>query len=146
MPQDQKSIQQPERDRGDHEQIHRSDAVRVISKKRLPSLGWRAPSSRHVLGNGGLPSSEALMKFRQSAAANSHTILLAVPGAIGPGASGTIGRGKALVPASERTGKGNREGDTTRLLPRAALLAPKGCHGQDYGDGRRKCRLACLRA
>ena len=55
MPQDQKSIQQPERDRGDHEQIHRRDAVRVISKKRLPSLGWRTPSSRHVLGNGGLP-------------------------------------------------------------------------------------------
>jgi len=59
MPQDQKSIQQPERDRGDHEQIHRRDAVRVISKKRLPSLGWRTPSSRHVLGNGGLPDIDA---------------------------------------------------------------------------------------
>src|SRR6195256_2364151 len=59
MPQDQKSIQQPERDRGDHEQIHRRDAVRVISKKRLPSLGWRPPSSRHVLGNGGLPDIDA---------------------------------------------------------------------------------------
>jgi hypothetical protein len=55
MPQDQKSIQQPERDRGDHEQIHRRDAVRVISKKRLPSLEWRTSSSRHVLGNGGSP-------------------------------------------------------------------------------------------
>src|SRR6476660_7572342 len=53
------SIQQPERDRGDHEQIHRRDAVRVISKKRLPSLGWRTPSSRHVLGNGGLPDIDA---------------------------------------------------------------------------------------
>ena len=28
MLQNQKSIQQPERDRGDHEQIHRRDAVR----------------------------------------------------------------------------------------------------------------------
>ena len=43
MPQDQKSIQQPERDRGDHEQIRRRDAVRVISQKRLPSLGGRTP-------------------------------------------------------------------------------------------------------
>ncbi len=59
MPQDQKSIQQPERDRGDHEQIHRRDAVRVISKKRLPSLRWRTSSSRHVLGNGGLPDIDA---------------------------------------------------------------------------------------
>jgi len=41
MPQDQKSIQQTKRYRGDHEQIDRRDAVRVISKKRLPSLGWR---------------------------------------------------------------------------------------------------------
>ena len=59
LPQDQKSIQQPERDRGDHEQIHRRDSVRVISKKRLPSLGWRTPPSRHVLGNGGLPDIDA---------------------------------------------------------------------------------------
>jgi hypothetical protein len=59
MPQDQKSIQQPERDRGDHEQIHRRDAVCVIAKKRLPSLGWRMPSPRHVLCNGGLPDIDA---------------------------------------------------------------------------------------
>ncbi len=59
MPQDQKSIQQLKRDRGDHEQIHRRDAVRVISKKRLPSLGWRTPSSRHVLGDGGLSDIDA---------------------------------------------------------------------------------------
>ena len=78
MPQDQKSIQQPERDRGDHEQIHRCDAVRVISKKRLPSLGWRTPSSRHVLGNGGLPDSDAeLEQFAMNAGRAPARILTA---------------------------------------------------------------------
>ena len=55
MPQDQKSIQQPERDRGDHEQIHRRDAVRVISKNvfhpwdggRLPRAMYLATVVRH---------------------------------------------------------------------------------------------------
>jgi virulence factor BrkB len=31
----------------------------VIAKKRLPSLGWRTPSPRHVLCNGGLPDIDA---------------------------------------------------------------------------------------
>jgi hypothetical protein len=35
---------------------------------------------------------------------NSNTILLAVPGAIGPGASGAIGRGKALGTRIRRNG------------------------------------------
>ena len=35
---------------------------------------------------------------------------------------------------------------TPTAPPRAAVLAPKGCHGQDCGDGRCKCRLARLRA
>ena len=77
MPQDQKSIQQPERDRGDHEQIHRRDAVRVISKKRLPSLGRRTPSSRHVLGNGGLPDIDAeLEQFAMNPAPQSGFSIL----------------------------------------------------------------------
>src|SRR5258705_7224779 len=49
MPQDQKTIQQPERDCGGHEQNHPRDALRVISKKNLPSLGWRTPSPRPIL-------------------------------------------------------------------------------------------------
>src|SRR5262245_5665575 len=45
-----RNCQQPERDRGDHEQIHRRDAVCVIAKKRLPSLGWRTPVTHRVGG------------------------------------------------------------------------------------------------
>src|SRR5262252_626044 len=62
MLQDQISIQQPKRDRRDYEQIHRRNAVRVIAKKRLPSLGWRTPSPRHVLCNGGLPDIDAKLE------------------------------------------------------------------------------------
>src|SRR5437868_1325324 len=36
MMQDQKSVQQPRRDRRDNEQVHRSDAVGMIAKKGLP--------------------------------------------------------------------------------------------------------------
>src|SRR5262245_46824310 len=62
MLQDQKSIQQPERDRRNYEQIHRRNAVSVIAKKRLPSLRWRTPSPRHVLCNGGLPDIDAKLE------------------------------------------------------------------------------------
>src|SRR6476619_6645412 len=68
---------------------------------------------------------------------------------LGRSARELLGRsadGKPSVPASEGKGQGNREAGTTRLLPRAAVLAPKGGHGQDCGDERCKCRLVCLRA
>jgi hypothetical protein len=70
-------------------------------------------------------------------------------GGLGRSSRGLLGRsaeGKPSLPTPERTGKGNREEGTTGLLPRAAFLAPKGCHREDSGDGRRKRRLACLRA
>jgi hypothetical protein len=36
------------------EQIHRRDAVGMISKERPPALGWRVSSLGHVLGHAGL--------------------------------------------------------------------------------------------
>src|SRR5262249_42756997 len=53
--QDQKPVQQPKRDRRDHEQIHRRDAVGMIAQKGLPTPRWWLPSPRHVLRHGGLP-------------------------------------------------------------------------------------------
>jgi hypothetical protein len=38
MLQDQKSIQQPKRDRRDDEQVHRGDALGMIAQKGLPAL------------------------------------------------------------------------------------------------------------
>src|ERR1700736_1171363 len=48
-----------ERECRNHEQVHRRDAVGVIMKKRLPPLGRRSPSSRHILCNGGLSDMDA---------------------------------------------------------------------------------------
>src|SRR5262245_12911082 len=59
MPQDQKSIQQPKRDRRDYEQIHRRNAVSVIAQKGLPALRRWLPSPRHVFCHGGLPDIDA---------------------------------------------------------------------------------------
>jgi hypothetical protein len=64
MLQDQKSIQQPKRDRRDYEQIHRRNAVGMIAQKGLPALRRRLPSPRHVFCHGGLPDIDAkLEKF-----------------------------------------------------------------------------------
>jgi len=54
MPQDQKSIQQPKRDRWDDEHVYRRDAVGMIAKERLPALRRGPPSLRHVFCNCGL--------------------------------------------------------------------------------------------
>jgi hypothetical protein len=62
MLQDQKSIQQPKRDRRDDEQIHRRNAVGMIAQKGLPALGWRTPSPSHVLCNRGLPDIDAKLE------------------------------------------------------------------------------------
>ena len=53
---DQEPIEQPERDGRHHEQIHRGNAVRMITKKGLPSLRRRSAPPRHVLGHAGLPN------------------------------------------------------------------------------------------
>ena len=62
MPQNHISIQQAERDRRDHEQIHRCDAVGMIAKKGLPALRWWPPSPHHLLCNRGLPDIDAELK------------------------------------------------------------------------------------
>jgi len=59
VPQDQESVQQPKRDRGDHEQIHRGNAVGMIAKEGLPALRRRPPSPRHVLCDRGLSDIDA---------------------------------------------------------------------------------------
>src|SRR5229473_2477008 len=62
MLQDQKSIQQPKRDRRDYEQIHRRNAVGMIAQKGLPALRWRLPSPGHVFCHGGLPDIDAKLE------------------------------------------------------------------------------------
>jgi hypothetical protein len=62
MLQDQKSIQQPKRDRRDYEQIHRRNAVGVIAQKGLPALRRWPPSPRHVFCHGGLPDIDAKLE------------------------------------------------------------------------------------
>src|SRR6266446_9107401 len=62
MLQDQKSIQQPKRDRRDYEQIHRGNAVRVIAQKGLPALRRRLPAPCHVFCHRGLPDTDAKLE------------------------------------------------------------------------------------
>jgi hypothetical protein len=59
---DQKSIQQPKRDRRDYEQIHRRNAVGMIAQKGLPALRRWLPSPRHVFCHGGLPDIDAKLE------------------------------------------------------------------------------------
>src|SRR6267378_2759976 len=59
VPHDQQSIEQAKRDCRHDKQIHRRDAVRMNMKERLPPLGRRSLSPRHILCNGGLPDIEA---------------------------------------------------------------------------------------
>ncbi len=62
MLQDQKSIQQPKRDRRDYEQIHRRNAVGVVAQKDLPALRRWPPSPGHVFCYGGLPDIDAKLE------------------------------------------------------------------------------------
>jgi hypothetical protein len=54
MPQDQKRIQQPKRNRGYDKQAYRRDAVGMIAKEALLALRRRPPSLCHVFFNRGL--------------------------------------------------------------------------------------------
>src|SRR5712692_10034608 len=64
MLQDQKSIQQPKRDRRHYEQIHRRNAVGVgvVAQKGLPALRRWPPSPGHVFCHGGLPDIDAKLE------------------------------------------------------------------------------------
>jgi hypothetical protein len=62
VPQDQEPVQQSKRDRRDHEQIHRRNAVGMIAQKGLPALRRWLPSPRHVFCHGGLPDIDAKLE------------------------------------------------------------------------------------
>src|SRR5262245_10225838 len=62
MLQDQESIQQPKRDRRDHKQIHRRNAVGMIANEGLPALRRWPPSPHHVLCYRSLSDIDAELK------------------------------------------------------------------------------------
>src|SRR5258708_2531804 len=51
MPHDQQTIKQTERDCRHNEQVHRGDAVGVITQERLPPLGRRTSSPGHIFSH-----------------------------------------------------------------------------------------------
>src|SRR5476651_1025127 len=59
VPHDQQAIEQTKRDCRHDEQIHRSNAVGMIMKERLPPLRWRASSHGHILGDARLSDIDA---------------------------------------------------------------------------------------
>jgi hypothetical protein len=59
MAHDKQSIEQPERDRRNHEKVYRGDAVSMVAKKGLPSLRRRASLAGHILGDAGLADLDA---------------------------------------------------------------------------------------
>ena len=65
MPQDEQTIERPERNRRHHEQVHRGDAVRMIAQKRPRALRRWPPPPRDILGHTRLPDSDA--EFEQFA-------------------------------------------------------------------------------
>ena len=65
MPQDEQTIEKPERNRRHHEQVHRGDAVWMVAQKRSPALRRGPPPPRHVLGHTRLPDIDA--EFEQLA-------------------------------------------------------------------------------
>src|SRR5580704_17177382 len=62
MLQDKKPIQEPKRDRGHHEQVHRRNGIGMIVKKDLPALRRRPPSPRHVFRYRGLADIDAKLE------------------------------------------------------------------------------------
>src|SRR5262249_356819 len=59
MPYDDQAVQEAERNRRHHEQVHRCDAVSMIAKKRPPALRrWASPPG-HVFGYTCLPDIDA---------------------------------------------------------------------------------------
>jgi hypothetical protein len=65
MSQDEQTIEKPERNRGDHEQVHRGDAVRMVAQKRPPALRRWPPPPRYAFGHSRLPDIDA--EFEQLA-------------------------------------------------------------------------------
>ena len=59
MPHDQEAVEQTKRDCRDDEQIHRRDAVGVITEKCFPTLGRRPSTRGHILSYAGLADIDA---------------------------------------------------------------------------------------
>jgi hypothetical protein len=59
MPHDQQSIEQPERDCRHDEEVRCDNAIRMVTKERLPPLRGRSPPPRDVLGDAGLADLDA---------------------------------------------------------------------------------------
>src|SRR5450631_2016325 len=48
MPYDDKTIEDPERDRWKHKKVDRCDAVGMVAQKRAPALRWRPRGAAHI--------------------------------------------------------------------------------------------------
>ena len=59
MPHDQEAVEQTKRDCRDDEEIHRRDAVGVITEKCFPTLGRRPSTRGHILSYAGLADIDA---------------------------------------------------------------------------------------
>jgi hypothetical protein len=60
----QQSVEEPERNGGNHKQVHRRDAVGMITQERPRALGWRSPTLGHVFGDRRLPDIDAELEAR----------------------------------------------------------------------------------
>jgi hypothetical protein len=60
----QQSVEEPERNGGNHKQVHRRDAVGMITQERPPAVGWRSPTLGHVFDDRRLPDIDAELEAR----------------------------------------------------------------------------------
>src|SRR6266850_7155211 len=62
MTHNQQSIEQLERDRRHHEQVHRGNSIGMVTKERPPSLRRRPPPPHHIFGHAGLTDIDAKLE------------------------------------------------------------------------------------
>src|SRR6516164_2492471 len=62
MPQDEKPIQEPKRNRRNNEQVYRRDGISMIAKESLPALRRWPPSLCHVFCHGRLEDIDAKLE------------------------------------------------------------------------------------
>src|ERR1019366_4969912 len=68
MPYDDKTIENPERDRWKDKKVDRRDAVGMVAEKRTPALRWRPRVAAHIPSNCRLSDLEAeLEQFTMNA-------------------------------------------------------------------------------
>jgi hypothetical protein len=77
MPQDQKSVQLPKRNRGDDEHVYRCDAVGMVAKEGLPAVSTE--NLIHVGTGENLPPSEWLTFLRNHSTQIAAMDLFVVP-------------------------------------------------------------------